>query len=355
MTNSRPSFRGARSANPESREAGTAGGSGFRVRTFGAPRNDGVSFAIAVIVGLALTCTAASAETKIRVGKAQPNQFAFVPADIGVDSGIFKKHGLDVEISAFGGDAKMMQALAADGIDIALGGGPAFATIVKGSPMKAVAALANAPNTIMLVVLKDGPIKSADDLKDKKVSVSTAGSLTYWLTMQLSRSKGWGTDGIKITPLGAAAAQIAALKTHQVDGVTTDSVTVYNLVEQGSGHILVKFGDSVKDFHVHVIYASDKLIAGNPEGLKAFLAGWMETIGFMRDNKAKAIDMAAQRSGVSKAVATEGYNDTMPIFSTTGHFEKKALDVLAASFVDTKLLPEKPDMSKLLTEAYLPK
>jgi hypothetical protein len=29
--------------------------------------------------------------------------------------------------------------------------------------------------------------------------------------------------------------------------------------------------------------------------------------------------------------------------------------VLAASFVETKLLPDKPDMSKLLTEAYLPK
>ena len=158
--------------------------------------------------------------------------------------------------------------------------------------------------------------------------------------MQLSRSKGWGDDGIKITPLGAAAAQVAALKTHQVDGVTTDSVTVYNLVEQGSGRILVKFGDSVKDFHVHVIYASDKLIASNPDGLKAFLAGWMETIRFMRDNKAKAIAIAAQKTGVSKAVATEGYNDTMPIFSTTGHFEPKALDVLATSFVDTKLLPD---------------
>jgi len=310
---------------------------------------------LVAIAALAYACNAAQAETKLRVGKAQPNQFAFVPADIGVETGIFKKHGLAVDISAFGGDARMMQALTADGIDIALGGGPAFATIVKGTPMKAVAALANAPNTIMMVVLKDGPIKSAADLKDKKVSVSTAGSLTYWLTMQLSRSKGWGTDGIKIVPLGAAAAQIAALKTKQVDGVTTDSVTVYNIVEEGSGRILVKFGDSVKDFHVHVIYASDKLIQGNPEGLKAFLAGWMGTIRFMRDNKDKAIAIAAEKTGVSKAVATEGYNDTMPIFSATGHFEAKALDVLAASFVETKLLPDKPDMSKLLTEAYLPK
>ena len=305
--------------------------------------------------GLMLACGTAGAQTKLRVGKAQPNQFAFVPADIGVEAGIFKKRGLDIEISSFGGDARMMQALAADGIDIALGGGPAFATIVKGTPMKAVAALANAPNTIMLMVLKNGPIKTTDDLKDKKVSVSTAGSLTYWLTMQLSRSKGWGNDGIRIVPLGAAAAQVAALKTNQVDGVTTDSVTVYNLVEEGSARILVKFGDSVKDFHVHVIYASDKLIQSNPEGLKAFLAGWMETIHFMRDNKAKAIAIAAEKTGVSKAVATEGYNDTMPIFSTTGRFEPKALEVLAGSFVDTKLLPEKPDMTKLITEAYLPK
>ena len=38
--------------------------------------------------------------------------------------------------------------------------------------MKAVAALAGAPNTIMLVVLKDGPIKTVDDLKGHTVSVS---------------------------------------------------------------------------------------------------------------------------------------------------------------------------------------
>ncbi len=348
--NSLPSFRDGAQRRVRNPEQHTVGGSGFRAHVLRAC--PGMTVAVTALLLLTLP---ASAETKIRVGKAQPNQFAFVPADIGAEAGIYKKHGIDLEISSFGGDAKMMQALAADGIDIALGGGPAFATIVKGSPMKAVAAMANAPNTIMMVVLKDGPIKSADDLKDKKVSVSTAGSLTYWLTMQLSRAKGWGNDGIKITPLGAAAAQVAALKTHQVDGVTTDSVTVYNLVEQGSGRILVKFGDSVKDFHVHVIYASDKLIAGNPDGLKAFLAGWMETIRFMRDNKDKAIAIAAQATGVSKAVATEGYHDTMPIFNTTGRFETKALDVLAGSFVDTKLLPAKPDMTKLLTEAYLPK
>ena len=68
--------------------------------------------AVVALAGLIFT-SAASAQTTLRLGKAQANQFAFIPADIGVETGIFKKHGIDLEISAFAGDAKMVQALTA--------------------------------------------------------------------------------------------------------------------------------------------------------------------------------------------------------------------------------------------------
>jgi hypothetical protein len=42
------------------------------------------------------------------------------------------------------------------------------------------------------------------------------------------------------------------------------------------------------------------------------------------------------------------------ILSLDGRFSAKALDVLATSFVDTKALPSKPDMTTLYTEAFLP-
>src|ERR1700730_18761327 len=112
----------------------------------------------AVAIALMIAGGAASAQTTLRLGKAQANQFACVPADVGVDTGIFKKHGVDLEISSFSGDAKEMQALTAGSLDIALGGGPAFATIVKGVPMKA-AADANAPKNTMLVVVDEGATK----------------------------------------------------------------------------------------------------------------------------------------------------------------------------------------------------
>jgi hypothetical protein len=45
----------------------------------------------------------------------------------------------------------------------------------------------------------------------------------------------------------------------------------------------------------------------------------------------------------------------MPMFSDTGRFDPKALAVLRRSFVEMKTLPTEPDMSKLYTEAFLPK
>jgi NitT/TauT family transport system substrate-binding protein len=309
----------------------------------------------AIGVGFGPSGPAASAETTLRIGKAQAQTFAFLPADVGIASGMFQKHGLKIETSSFGGDAKLVQALAADAIDIALGGGPTMAFTAKGAPMLAVAALADAPGSIMLVVLKNGPVKTEDDLKGRTVSVSTAGSLTYWLAQELSRSHGWGADGIKIAPLGTSAAQAAALKTHQIDGIVTESSTVFGLEEDGIGRILVRFGDRIKDFHVHVIYASRKLIESDPASLRAFLAAWLDTIQYMRDHKQETTDVAVRVSEVSTLVAARNYEELMPIFNRNGRFNPKALDLLAQSFVELGLLPTAPDMSKLYSEAYLPK
>jgi NitT/TauT family transport system substrate-binding protein len=311
---------------------------------------------LAVTVGAAaLPGADAQAQTKIRLGKAQAQNFAFVAADVGLAAGIFKRHGIDLEIANFGGDARLVQAMSADAIDVAFGGGPTIAFEVKGAPMLAIAALANRPDTIMLVVAKDGPVKNEEDLKGRTVSVSTTGSLTYWLAQELSRSHGWGTDGIKIAPLGTTTAQAAALKTQQVDGVVTETSTVLRLVEEGAGRILVRFGERIPEFHVHVVFARNALIERNPDVLRNFVKAVLESVQYMREHKEETITVAMRVAEVSKSVATANYEELMPIFNPTGRFDARALDVLARSFVEMGSLSEKPDMGKLYTEAFLPK
>ena len=294
----------------------------------------------------------AAAET-LRVGKSVPEAFSFVPIDVGVKNGIFKKYGIEVESSAFSGGARLQQALAADSIDIGLGSGPEMSAIEKGSPVKAVAAMAGPPLLLALLVRPDGVLKIADDLKGKRVGVSTVNSLTAWLVSELARQKGWGPDGITVLPLGATPGLLAALKTNQIDGLVADIATLLRAEEAGQGKILLRFGDLVKDFHIHVIFATDKLIASKPDAIRAFLKGWFETIAFMRANKAKTVEIAMQVGDINRAIAEHAYDELMPMFSDDGRFNPKALAVLSRSYVELKILPTEPDMTKFYTEEFL--
>jgi len=306
------------------------------------------------LVALSIAAPCLAAET-LRVGKAGREAFSFVPADVGQRTGIFARHGLTLEISAFGGDARLQQAMAADGIDLGLGSGPGLAFIVKGSPVKGVAAMAGPPLLFALVVRTDGDLRSPDDLKGRKVGVSTVGSVTSWIISEVSRQKGWGFDGIAQVPIGEDAARVAALKTRSFDAAIVNLAVALNYVQRGEGRILLRFGDLVKDFHIHVIFATDKAIAAKPEALRAFLKGWFESVAFMRANKDKTLAIAGEVMGTDAATTAGIYDELMPMFSDTGRFDPKALAVLQRSFVEMKTLPEEPDMSKLTTEALLPK
>jgi ABC-type nitrate/sulfonate/bicarbonate transport system substrate-binding protein len=305
-------------------------------------------------VGAWSLCEPAGAET-LRVGKAGRDAFSFVPADIGQRTGIFKKHGLDIEISSFGGDARIQQAMAADGIDIGLGSGPGLGFIVKGSPIKGIAAMAGPPLLFALMVRADDSVKTADDLKGRKIGVSTVGSVTSWIVSEVARQKGWGVDGIAQVPIGDDANRIAALRTKSVDGAIVNLAVALNFIQRGEGRILLRFNNLLKDFHVHVIFATDKVIAAKPEALRGFMKGWLETIAFMRQNKAKTVEIAKEIMGTDEATTNGIYDELMPMFSDHGRFEAKALSVLGRSFVEMKTLPVEPDMSKLYTEAFLPK
>jgi ABC-type nitrate/sulfonate/bicarbonate transport system substrate-binding protein len=309
---------------------------------------------VLTLLAAVFLATSASAET-LRVGKAGREAFSFVPVDIGVRTGIFKQHGLDIEIANFGGDAKLQQAMAADSIDIALGSGPGLAFIVKGSPVKGIAAMAGPPLLFALVVRNDDSVKTVDDLKGRKIGVSTVGSVTSWIISEVSRQRGWGFDGITQVPIGENAARVAAVRSKALDGCIVDIASALNYVQKGDGKVLLRFNDLVKDFILHVIFATDKAIAEKPEALRGFLAGWFGTIASMRNDKARSVEIATQVMGTDAATAASIYDELMPMFSDTGRFDPKALAVLRRSFVEMKTLAEEPDMSRLYTEAFLPK
>jgi ABC-type nitrate/sulfonate/bicarbonate transport system substrate-binding protein len=302
-----------------------------------------------------LSGSQASAQEKLRVGKAVAEAFAFVPLDVGMRQGIFKRHGLDVEITAFGGGARLQQALAADSIDIGVSAGPELALLERGAPVKGVAMPFGPPVYLMLLVRPDGPVRTVADLKGRKIGVSSARSLTGWLAVELSRQQGWGPRGIELVG-SPPRTSLASIKTGQIDGMVTDITFALRAEQAGEGRILLGFGDLVRDFHTHIIYAANKLIAARPDMVRRFNAGWFDTIAFMRANKTETVKIAMAVLDLPEAIASPTYDKLMPVFSTDGKFDDKALATLGRSFVDLELLPSEPkDIRRLVTEEFLPK
>ena len=300
---------------------------------------------------LTLTVAGAAAQEELRVGTPEAVGFNFHMLDVGIDRGIYGKYDLGIERIDLQGGAKLHQAMAAGAIDIALGGGTDLLFVAKGSPEKAVAVLGTSPANLALLVLTDSPIQTIADLKDKKIAVTTVGSLTSWFAQEIARRQGWGIDGITLVYVGGTESMLAGLATKTVDAAS-GSLEVGHI--RGQYRMIVKGGEFVPDFIASVIYASDAMMARRPEVLRRFLKGWFDTVVYLRENRSEAIALMARIMAAPPDAVAKIYDDEMASFPTDGHFDRHALHIVEQALVDFGRIKKMPDDSALLTEEFLP-
>lgn len=300
-----------------------------------------------------LLAQAAGAEV-VRFGKPVAGAFTFALVDVGVRAGIFKKHGLELEISAFTGGTRLVQAETAGSIDIAFNTGPDMAMIFKGAPVRAVALVSDSPLDLCLLVRPDLPVTTPSDLKGRRITVSSPFAMTAWMTRELSRQQGWGAEGIALIP-SASGPAFALLKTKDVDGITTDLGTGLQAQKRGDAKVVVRFSERVKNLTMYVFFASEKMIAEQPDTVRRFLVAWFETLDYVAARKGETLQVAREVTSHDEDILSELYDLVLPLISRSGRFEQRSLDTLAESYVDLKLLPAKPEMARTYTEQFLPK
>jgi NitT/TauT family transport system substrate-binding protein len=290
----------------------------------------------------------------LNVGKAVFSSFPFAAIEVGMAAGIWKSLNLDINSIAFKGDAQVQQGFTAGSVDIGLGSGPSMAYRSKGVPAIAVAVMAGRPLDMALVVAKGSPIKTIAALKGKNIGVTTAGSLTDWLARQISAGQGWGPDGVVILPLGAMETRISALGTGQIQASVHDLTEAYEIERVGKGTILTLFGDIVKDFDTHVIFAHDNVVAQRPQVLTRFLKGWFTTVAYMRKNKDASIKVIAKVMEVDDSVVAKSYPADMAMMSNDGAFTQAALDVVRKSVADLGMYDQPLDPKNMYTTRFVP-
>jgi NitT/TauT family transport system substrate-binding protein len=293
---------------------------------------------------------------QLTVGTAHATADAELPATVGVELGIFKKHGLDIKLADLGGDARVIQGMTAGSIDIGVGGGSGMALIVKGAPMIAVCEDSATQPYFAIAVAYDSPLHKLTDLKGKKIGITRENSTTDWLARQLPRSQGWPADSITLVALGGdPASGPAALRNHLIDADIGGTMDFAAMEEKKVIRILAPASDYIGKVASGILYASNHVVATNPDAVRAYVAGWLETTQYMATHKAETVKVEAAITHFDANMIAREYDIDKGMFTDDCAFDKESVEVLRQSFVELKILPTAPDMSKLYTTEFLPK
>jgi ABC-type nitrate/sulfonate/bicarbonate transport system substrate-binding protein len=309
---------------------------------------------LGLVAAFALFAVHAEADDKIRAGTPEPTAFVFAPVDVGIETGIFAKYGLDVERIDFAGGAKLHQAMAAGALDIIIGTGSDMAFLMKGAPERGVAAYGNDLNSLSLVVRAEDGVRRIEDLKGKTIGTTTAGSFTSWIAKTIAARHGIGADGIKLAYLGAMSGIVAGLLSGNVDAIVATTSGSLKLEGEGKVRILVKAGDEITDFIADIIYASEPMMTERPDVLRRFLAAWFETMRFMKSKKAETLRITQKATKLPDDIASKTYDAETPSFFTNGHFDRQKLAAVKQALIDVGLVDKAPPDEELISEIFLP-
>jgi NitT/TauT family transport system substrate-binding protein len=298
----------------------------------------------------------ARAETSLTVGKSIASASVMLPVNLGVEFGIFKKHGLDVKVADFTGGSKLMQAMAAGSVDIGIATGTGMGFTAKGAPVLAVCEYEAKMYPTAIAVPWDSPIHDLDGLKGKRIGVSSPGSFTDWVADQLARQRGWGPTGVTKVAIGnGLASGVAGFRTNTIDADIFSTAEIFEMEEKHEGRLLADVADFTGNLAAGAIFATKDAMANKPDAIRAFLAGWLETVEFIRQHKAEAVAAESKLTGLSPSVMAKDYDLVMPSFSKGCAFDAESIVNLKAALVDQKLLSDTADMTALYTNAYMPK
>jgi len=311
-----------------------------------------VSLASIAALMLALSDAASAAET-VRVGTSATGSYIFELLDVGSGAGIFAKHGIKLERTDFAGGGQLAQGISAGAVDIALSGSTDLVFIAKGMPAKAVTMVSAPPVDFAIMVRSDGEIVKPEQLKGKRIGVTSPTSLTAWFALDFAKRQGWQPGDVTLAFIGSTPSELAALQVKNIDAFVGNAQAGYVLEEKKQGLALVTF-DYLTTYITHILYASDALIKDHPKTVRDFIAAWFDIVEFARANKDETIRLSMPGTKLSRAVAAKTYDVQTPALSLTGRFEAQALNALAQSFIDLKLLDKLPPLSDLYTEKFLP-
>ena len=270
---------------------------------------------------------------KVRMGY-PAFSLTFLTFFVAKDAGIFKKHGLDVDLVQLAG-AVQTSALVAGEIDYLTGITGPLVAAARGLPFKGI--MVTHDRTLFWLI-GSPEIRRAEDLIGKTVAVDRLATLQDIVARDLIKRKGVNPDQVTYIQTGSVSNSVQSLSQGSVAAAVLSLPHNVVMVQKGFREVA-----SAPEFNLRSasggIATHEAKLKKDPAGVKAVIRATFEAMDFNRREKTWMTNYIQNKWKVSPKVAEESYRAWLNGFTTDGKIPLKDLQDIYDQAFAAKLIP----------------
>lgn len=272
-----------------------------------------------VVAAVLATCAwTVQAEDTLKVAAGQRGNWDTSISEVGQRAGIFKKHGIVLEMLWTQGGGETQQAVISGSVDIGVAPGVmgVLGAFSKGAPVRIIGAETTGAGDLYWYVLENSPIKTLKDSAGKTIAFSTKGSSTDGIVRALMDEY-----QLKAVPTatGGPAPTLTQVLSGQID--IGWSAPPFGLQQLDDHKIrIVASGNDASVFKgqtVRLLITNVHTLETRKAVIDRYMKAYRETIEWMYSNDPAALKTYADFVGISVATAKR---------TRDGFFAKAAVD-----------------------------
>jgi NitT/TauT family transport system substrate-binding protein len=270
----------------------------------------------ALALGFALQTVHAQETLKIAAG--QRGNWDTSISEVGQRAGIFKKHGVVLEILWTQGGGETQQAVISGSVDIGVATGimGVLSAFSKGAPVRIIGAETTGASDLFWYVPATSPIKSLKDTDGKTIAYSTNGSSTHGIVTAFIKQYDLKA---KPTATGGPAPTLTQVMSSQIDVGWSAPPFGLQQLDEGKIRIIASGNDAAifKGQTVRLLVTNVQTLQTRKAAIERYMKAYRETIDWMYSNDVTAIKTYADFVGIPEAMAKR---------TRDGFFPKAAVD-----------------------------
>lgn len=250
--------------------------------------------------------SSSGAPTAVRFMVANPViNLGHVHLGVAQAQGYYKAANVEVSYLTSPGTVAVVQAVAAGTTDMGQADTLSLdAAIARGvTDVKAVCSYV-ANNIYYIAVPEDSPIRTAADLKGKKVGLSSLATGVYYGAQVMLKDAGVDPKDVTFVTIAQPGAQLDALRTKQVDALSIIDVTVGTFQNQGQKLRLMQPAGPMR-WQWNVVVVKDAFLKDHADAVAGVCRALQQAELFVKTNPAKAVEVFKQGGGDLGGVAND--------------------------------------------------